>query len=472
MSQLQLATTVFIQKGSGHLPRLVSARRQLRNLPALLLSLGLCCTVLITTSVDVEAARRRPTPPKKKSRSSVVTTKKTSSKPSTQSSNPTQRIAERQHELMSLQKSIEADRNKIASLREKERSTTKAIAQYRRHSQNIQRYMALLEEEIESLQDKAATAHSASENTAGDLWRLRQRYATLVQNLLKQDAYSSAPTMRSNAWSIDAVAEAEALRRVSNKAKTTFRVLADKRDSLSDASQKLRTKSEMRAVLLAMKDSEQKDLDHTIELTQKALAAIRSDKTQVQAHMNKNQASAAEVSRFIATMVSREAKSSASAKATSKNSTPGTKSKGTMQEAATSAVPANLSIKAKSLPYPVASRKILHAFGTYRNSVTNTMTNNPGIDIATAQGSSVSAVAAGSVSLVHWLPGYGSVVIVDHRNGFRSVYANLSSVNVKQGQSIAALQSVGKSAESIDGEFVHLEFWFQKQRLNPLTYLK
>ncbi len=388
-----------------------------------------------------------------------------------------QRIADRQHELLSLQKSIETDRAKIASLREKERSTTEAIARYRRHSQNIQRYMALLEEEIESLQDKAATAHSASESTAGDLWRLRKRYAVIAQNMLKNDPGKADPLMvhDSRGGFIDAVAEAGAMRKLSAQARDNFKELANKRDSLSDESQKLRTKSEMRAVLLAMKDSEQKELDHTIAITQKALAAIRSDKSQVLAHLKKTQAGAAEVSRYIASMVAKESKTTSAAKATKTTSkaTATTKSTGnsvTLNEKGPA--PAHLHVKAKSLPYPVNSRKILRAFGPYRNAVTNTITDNPGIDIAASQGSTVNCVAAGTVSLVHWLPGYSSVVIVDHHNGFRSVYANLSSVMVKQGQQLNAQQGVGRSGESIDGEFVHLEFWFEKQRLNPLSYLK
>ena len=122
--------------------------------------------------------------------------------------------------------------------------------------------------------------------------------------------------------------------------------------------------------------------------------------------------------------------------------------------------------------YPVPGRNILHGFGTYRNPVTNTMANNPGIDIESPVGSTVRAIAAGTVSLVSWLPGYMSVIIVDHHNGYRSVYANMSSVRVRKGQTLAAQAAIGTSGESFDGEFVHLQIWKDKERINPLSLLR
>ncbi len=379
-------------------------------------------------------------------------------------SSANQVIAARQHELASLQKSIESDRKRIASLGAKESSTVQAIAQYRKHSQNIRRFMQLLEDEIESLQDKAQTAHTQSELTASDLWRLRQRYATVVQTAMSNDRGDKDPLLMASTTSSDPTLDAEVLQRVTREARQTFRQLADRRDSLSDASQKLRTRSEMRAALLNLKESEQAELDRTIAATQKALEHIRSDKTQVAAHLKKSQSSAAEISRMISSMVNRDAKSKTTAdKKLGSKSAPATKGNATV---------ATASLKGMSLRFPVSSRRVLHGFGAYRNSITNTVTDNPGVDIAVAQGTNVSSIASGRVSLVHWLPGYGSVVIVDHGNGVRSVYANLSTVNVKVGQSLGAQQSVGKSGESIDGEFVHIELWHDKQRVNPMAYLK
>lgn len=224
----------------------------------------------------------------------------------------------------------------------------------------------------------------------------------------------------------------------------------------------------MRTALLTLKNNEQQQLDKTITAKQKALQKIRTDKTQLLEQIKKNEQSAGAVNRLIAGMVAKEERTQ---KKPTTTKSPAGKSLPSTSLTATSA-PQVGAFKLNSLPYPVAGRKIVHGFGTYRNPVTNTQTNNPGIDIAVPRGSNVSAVAGGTVSLVHWLPGYGSLVILDHKNGYRTVYANLASVAVKQGAAISAGQSVGKSGESVDGEFLHLELWYQRQRLNPSSYLK
>lgn len=115
---------------------------------------------------------------------------------------------------------------------------------------------------------------------------------------------------------------------------------------------------------------------------------------------------------------------------------------------------------------------MIHGYGAYKNSETGTTLDNPGIDIAAPQGSPVSCVASGKVSSVTWLPGFGSLVIVDHENGIRTVYANLASVNVSQGSRVKQGTLIGKSGENMDGALVHFEIWNGRNRLNPLTYLR
>ncbi|MFA6571448.1 MAG: M23 family metallopeptidase, partial [Bacteroidota bacterium] len=121
--------------------------------------------------------------------------------------------------------------------------------------------------------------------------------------------------------------------------------------------------------------------------------------------------------------------------------------------------------------WPISSRKILRHYGENRNSETNTIFDNPGIDIAASPGTGVVAAANGTVSLINWLPGYGQLVIINHGNGFRSVYANLSSVSVRKGDEVRQGKSVGRTGHSVDGDFLHFELWTGTSRMNPASYL-
>jgi murein DD-endopeptidase MepM/ murein hydrolase activator NlpD len=43
---------------------------------------------------------------------------------------------------------------------------------------------------------------------------------------------------------------------------------------------------------------------------------------------------------------------------------------------------------------------------------------------------------------------------------------------VKKGQKIDAGGLIGRTTQSVDGEFLHFEIWKGKQRMNPMAYLR
>jgi len=98
--------------------------------------------------------------------------------------------------------------------------------------------------------------------------------------------------------------------------------------------------------------------------------------------------------------------------------------------------------------------------------------DNVGVGIGTPRGSPVYAAAGGVVSLVHWLPGYGTVVIIDHGSGIRTVYANLSKAYVVEGQVVRQGEEIGESGSSVDGEYVHFEVWNGTQSIDPRKFLR
>jgi len=125
-----------------------------------------------------------------------------------------------------------------------------------------------------------------------------------------------------------------------------------------------------------------------------------------------------------------------------------------------------------ALRWPCAGRRIAEHYGERVNPTLGTVTVNPGIDIATPKNSDVTAVAEGEVSLVYWLPSFGTIIIVDHQNGYRTVYANLADSRVKAGQHIHAQQVLGTSdASAVTGETVHFEIWKGRNKQNPELWL-
>ncbi|MBN1642112.1 MAG: M23 family metallopeptidase [Anaerolineae bacterium] len=97
-----------------------------------------------------------------------------------------------------------------------------------------------------------------------------------------------------------------------------------------------------------------------------------------------------------------------------------------------------------------------------------------GLDIANGQGTPIRAADSGFVTFAGWQGnGYGNIVIIDHRNGFVTYYAHLSTYYVTAGQSVgqgAIIAGMGSTGNST-GSHLHFEIWDNGARKNPEMYL-
>ena len=101
---------------------------------------------------------------------------------------------------------------------------------------------------------------------------------------------------------------------------------------------------------------------------------------------------------------------------------------------------------------------------------------HPGIDIANRGAPGIAASDGGVVVVAGWpdSQGYGNRVVLDHGNGYRSMYAHLSNIYVSLGQTISRGQLIGQmgSTGRSTGTHLHLEILFKGVPLNPLAILK
>lgn len=94
------------------------------------------------------------------------------------------------------------------------------------------------------------------------------------------------------------------------------------------------------------------------------------------------------------------------------------------------------------------------------------------IDGFALEGSTIVACDAGTVIKAEWYGGYGNCVMIDHNNGYVTLYGHLSSISVSNGQSVSGGQAVGivGSTGTATGTHLHLEFIVNGSRVNPLAY--
>ena len=96
----------------------------------------------------------------------------------------------------------------------------------------------------------------------------------------------------------------------------------------------------------------------------------------------------------------------------------------------------------------------------------NTKTESPGIDIKTTANASVYAVFEGTVIRVFYKPEFQNIVLVKHGE-YYTLYSNLKSTFVKQGEIVNTGDILGKVATKNNKTELHFQIWKNGTKLNP-----
>jgi murein DD-endopeptidase MepM/ murein hydrolase activator NlpD len=117
---------------------------------------------------------------------------------------------------------------------------------------------------------------------------------------------------------------------------------------------------------------------------------------------------------------------------------------------------------------------ISSGFGTRADPFTGGRDHHLGVDFDANYGDPVKSAANGIVSFAGWKNGYGNTVIVDHGDGYQTLYGhnqrNLVRVGdvVRAGQELAKVGSTGRST----GAHLHFEVHVNGRPVNPMAYLE
>lgn len=123
-----------------------------------------------------------------------------------------------------------------------------------------------------------------------------------------------------------------------------------------------------------------------------------------------------------------------------------------------------------SLHLPVAG-ELMNRFGAPREGGGVSW---KGLFIRAAEGAAVKAIAAGQVVFAEWLRGFGNLIIVDHGEGYMSLYSNNESLYKQVGERVQpgdAIAAVGNSGGQPDPG-LYFEMRHQSRPVNPLLWVK
>ena len=126
--------------------------------------------------------------------------------------------------------------------------------------------------------------------------------------------------------------------------------------------------------------------------------------------------------------------------------------------------------------WPCASRsaKVLLAFGPHENARTHKAAMHYGCDLDVASGTEVYASHAGTVSFAGFTPDGGYRIILDHENGFQSVYQHLQSTSVSKGDTVTQGQTIGLSGGSgwVTDPQLHVAMLKDGEYLDPMLFMQ
>jgi murein DD-endopeptidase MepM/ murein hydrolase activator NlpD len=112
-------------------------------------------------------------------------------------------------------------------------------------------------------------------------------------------------------------------------------------------------------------------------------------------------------------------------------------------------------------------------FGNRKHPIYRKTKFHNGLDIAAPYGTYIGAAREGLVVSTGWNGGYGKAVIIQHDNGYRTMYGHMSSIFAKKGERVKAGKILGRvgSTGLSTGPHLHFTLWHNDKLLNPMDVL-
>lgn len=371
-------------------------------------------------------------------------------------------IKKRQSELQSIREQIKQFEDRIQRHQKTEQATLELLDAYDRKATLVRRLINKLRSEEKELQDSIESTRKEIKGLELQLGFLKRHYAGYVASAYKAGQLHDIELLLASRSINQFYIRAEYLRRFSDQRKTDIGRIRTKKDEIEDKQAKLQEQLSEERRLIAEKGAEEDRLAALVADRRGVLEQVRKDKKTAQRQLDRRLQSVKELEKLITDLIEQERIK---------------KERRTSEQQRSGKLPqpeggvGSFEAKRGRLRWPVSGGAVVARFGNQKHPTLKTITQNTGIDIAAKQGTPVTAVADGEVSIIAFLPAYGNIIIVDHYGGYRTVYSHLADIRVTQGHQVKEGESIGTSGESLDGPRLHFELWKDREKQNPELWL-
>lgn len=392
----------------------------------------------------------------------------------------TREISKKERELQKLRNDINAYEARLRDSEQRERSTLGRLDNLEQQATLIRKLVQKLKDEEQQITKEIMLAKSSIAELERQLQFLKSHYAGYVRSVYKNGRVYDLELLFSSRSINQMYIRIEYLKKFSDQRAADLQRIAQKKNEVERQDDQLQESLVEERRLLAEKTKEEQSLKKKTSQRHQVLRQIRKDKKSYRQELSRKTAAVEKIEQIIADLIENEtirleeARKKREAAAARERA----RQKENLASAATTEVPildieptGTFAQRKGRLRWPVSSGVITSRFGNQTHPVLKTVTQNSGVDINIKVGTNVAAVAEGEVSILSFIPGYGNVVILNHYNGFRTVYAHLSEINVVELQKVNEGDIIGKSGDTIAGSLLHFEIWRERQKQNPELWL-
>ena len=313
---------------------------------------------------------------------------------------------------------------------------------------------------------------------------LKEDYAEMIVKSYKsRSEQSRLMFILSSENFLQAYKRAQYMKQYATYRKIQGEEIKSKNAKLDDYNASLSGQKKVKEKLIVEQEKQKQDLEKEKQEQVKIANSLKKDKKQLAAEIKKKQketyAIDAQVRRLIREAIAEANRKTAAANAKANPKTTTAADTKAVEESVNivltpegQIISNNFKANKGRLPWPVEKGAITLGYGNQPHPVfKNLIIHNSGIEITTESGASARAVFSGEVAQVQMVSPIKRAVIVKHGDFF-TVYQNLSSVSVQEGDKVTAKQTLGKIRTDNEGKTV-LKFVIMQNTsdTNPSTWL-
>ncbi|MDX1531399.1 MAG: peptidoglycan DD-metalloendopeptidase family protein [Rhodothermales bacterium] len=380
--------------------------------------------------------------------------------------------------LQALRNQIEAFERELSAAQAEEQDATAALDRLDREIAVREALIASYQQRLESLGREAAAIEAQRLGLQAELEALQDEYRGYARSAYMRGRMGDLALILSAGSINQMLARARYLQRFTARRESKLDAVRSTREALSEREAALDSAAVETQALLAESRSEQAELAGRKRERAGLVTQLRRRRSAIEAELQQRQDDqnrlVAQIQAFIAAEeAARRAEAERRRAAAATAASPARPAPAPdVAEAELVRLSGSFRQNRGKLPWP-ASGVVTGTFGLRTHPVYGTKTRSIGIEISTPPTAPVRAVFGGAVSRIFRMPGYGTCVMVTHGD-YATVYGNLSTVGVQQGQRVEPGQALGRGGTPSDplGAGVFFALFADGEAVDPAAWLR